>query len=164
MADGFRRPVGGRTVPRLRTPEAAGFYPPFFPAVSLFLNLRAPLKIGFRRLFAFEQSPIGKFFGGYVQLEIPLNKRFLRDIRHTISDGCGLMFSSFGDIPASQKSGKIREKAEKNLKKTGNGCIVNDSDVVYPEYDVRKALESGSSGAPFSLLLLRQTELNKEQS
>ena len=24
---------------RIRTPEAAGFYPPFFPAVSLFLNL-----------------------------------------------------------------------------------------------------------------------------
>ena len=30
--------------------------------------LRAHLKIGFRRLFAFEQSPIGKIFGGYVQV------------------------------------------------------------------------------------------------
>ena len=34
-------PVGraGGKPHRLRTPEAAGFYPPFFPAVSLFLNL-----------------------------------------------------------------------------------------------------------------------------
>ena len=32
------------------------------------IPLWAPLKIGFRRLFAFEQSPIGKIFGGYVQV------------------------------------------------------------------------------------------------
>ena len=116
---------------RIRTPEAAGFYPPFFPAVSLFLN-----------------SDEGS----------------CATSGSSFRTGAGHDFSSVGGIRALQKSGKIREKAEKNLKKTGNGCIVNDSDVVYPEYDVRKALESGSSGAPFSLRLLRQTELNKEQS
>jgi len=116
---------------RIRTPEAAGFYPPFFPAVSLFLNS---------------------------------DDEFCATSGSSFRTGAGRDFSSIGGIPAFQKSGKIREKAEKNLKKTENGCIVNDSDVVYPEYDVRKALESGSSGAPFSLRLLRQTELNKEQS
>jgi len=35
---------------------------------SLWNGFRAPLKIGFRRLFSFEQSPIGKIFGGYVQV------------------------------------------------------------------------------------------------
>ena len=35
------------------------------------------------------------------------------------------------------------------LKKREKGCIVNDSDVVYPEYDVRKVPGSGSSGTPF---------------
>ena len=105
---------------RIRTPEAAGFYPPFFPAVSLFLNSDK---------------------GSLATSGSSFRKDTARD------------FSSIGGIRAIQKSGKIREKAEKNLKKTGNGCIVNDSDVVYPEYDVRKALESGSSGAPFSLRL-----------
>jgi hypothetical protein len=32
--------------------------------------LRAPQKIGFRRLFASEQNPIGKIFGGYLQVAI----------------------------------------------------------------------------------------------
>ena len=49
------------------------------------------------------------------------------------------------------------EKSVKNagsaLKKREMGCIVIDSDVVYPEYDVRKVSESGSSGAPFFDLL-----------
>jgi hypothetical protein len=40
------------------------------------------------------------------------------------------------------------------LKKTGTGCIVIDSDVVYPEYDVRKVPGSGSSGTPFFLLFV----------
>jgi hypothetical protein len=35
------------------------------------------------------------------------------------------------------------------LKKRGTGSIVIDSDVVYPEYDVRKVPGSGSSGTPF---------------
>jgi hypothetical protein len=40
------------------------------------------------------------------------------------------------------------------LKKRGTGSIVIDSDVVYPEYDVRKVLESGSSGTPLFLLFV----------
>ncbi|MBR6241187.1 MAG: hypothetical protein IKQ82_06985 [Lentisphaeria bacterium] len=31
-------------------------------------DLRAPLKIGFRRLFASGQCPTGKIFGGYLQV------------------------------------------------------------------------------------------------
>ena len=76
-----------------------------------------------------------------------------------------------------EKKGFFRKKTGPGLKKTETGGILIDSDVVYPEYDVRKVLESGSSGTPFfsghlSLLLwiripthlLIQTELNEEQS
>lgn len=44
---------------------------------------------------------------------------------------------------------KNAEKSGNDLKKREKGCIVIDSDVVYPEYDVRKVPGSGSSGTPF---------------
>jgi hypothetical protein len=48
------------------------------------------------------------------------------------------------------KAGRnLCKKKESGLKKRATHGILNDSDVVYPEYDVRKVLESGSSGTPF---------------
>ena len=38
------------------------------PRKKPFSRLRAPLKIGIRRFFASGQSPIGKIFGGYLQV------------------------------------------------------------------------------------------------
>jgi hypothetical protein len=49
---------------------------------------------------------------------------------------------------------KFAEKYGFFLKKAGTGCIVIDSDVVYPEYDVRKVPGSGSSGTPFFRLFV----------
>ena len=60
-----------------------------------------------------------------------------------------------------KKHGNSGPEDEKNTEKTGNdlkkretGGILIDSDVVYPEYDVRKVLESGSSGTPLFLLFV----------
>jgi len=54
----------------------------------------------------------------------------------------------------AESAEKIMEKYGFFLKKMGTGCIVIDSDVVYPEYDVRKVPGSGSSGTPFFLLFV----------
>ena len=70
-----------REVPFLETTEPCVYVREFFfSLITLFppcpiafvvaeeADIRAPLKIGIRRLFASGQSPTGKIFGGYLQV------------------------------------------------------------------------------------------------
>ena len=74
------------------------------------------------------------------------------------------MFGPDNGGDAGSDEEKFAEKSGNDLKKRERGGILIDSDVVYPEYDVRKVPESGSSGAPFFRFLRIQSELNEEQS
>jgi hypothetical protein len=62
--------------------------------------------------------------------------------------------SSEKDGKLDKRQKKITQNKESGLKKGENRGILNDSDVVYPEYDVRKVPGSGSSGTPFFRLFV----------
>ena len=57
-------------------------------------------------------------------------------------------------VKAGSDEEKFAEKSGKKKKKREIGSILIDSDVVYPEYDVRKVPGSGSSGTPLFLLFV----------
>ncbi|MBR3687731.1 MAG: hypothetical protein IKL85_01525, partial [Lentisphaeria bacterium] len=63
------------------------------------------------------------------------------------------VFVQDDQVKAGSDEEKFAEKSGNDLKKRETGSILIDSDVVYPEYDVRKVPGSGSSGTPFFRLL-----------